>query len=57
MGPIIGQIKLLVLKQLEVANILSFNNGEFAMIGLMIDDKPLRAYSIASANYEDELEF
>ena len=35
-----------------------FNNGEFAMIGLMIDDKPLlRAYSIASANYEDELEF
>ena len=35
-----------------------FNNGEFAMIGLMVDDKPLlRAYSIASANYEDELEF
>ena len=33
-----------------------FNNGEFAMIGLMVDDKPLlRAYSIASANYEDEL--
>ena len=35
-----------------------FRNGEFAMIGLMIDDKPLlRAYSVASANYEDELEF
>ena len=28
------------------------------MIGLMIDDKPLlRAYSIASTNFEDELEF
>ena len=28
------------------------------MIGLMVEDKPLvRAYSIASANYEDELEF
>ena len=35
-----------------------FNNGEFAMIGLMVDDKPLlRAYSIASTNFEDELEF
>jgi ferredoxin/flavodoxin---NADP+ reductase len=35
-----------------------FRNGEFAMIGLIVDDKPLiRAYSIASANYEDELEF
>ena len=35
-----------------------FLNGEFAMIGLMVDEKPLlRAYSIASANYEDELEF
>lgn len=35
-----------------------FRNGEFAMIGLLVDDKPLiRAYSIASANYEDELEF
>jgi len=35
-----------------------FVNGEFAMIGLMVDDKPLlRAYSIASANYEDHLEF
>jgi ferredoxin--NADP+ reductase len=35
-----------------------FRNGEFAMIGLMVEDKPLlRAYSVASANYEDELEF
>ncbi|MGX5915193.1 ferredoxin--NADP reductase [Aliidiomarina sp. Khilg15.8] len=36
----------------------TFENGQFVMIGLTIDDKPLlRAYSIASANYEDELEF
>ena len=29
-----------------------FKNGEFAMIGLEIDEKPLlRAYSIASANH------
>jgi len=35
-----------------------FRNGEFAMIGLMADNKPLlRAYSVASANYEDHLEF
>jgi len=35
-----------------------FKNGEFAMIGLMTDRRPLlRAYSIASANYADELEF
>ena len=35
-----------------------FKNGEFAMIGLEIDEKPLlRAYSIASANHEDHLEF
>ena len=35
-----------------------FKNGEFAMIGLKIDEKPLlRAYSIASANHEDHLEF
>ena len=34
-----------------------FKNGEFAMIGLIVDDKPLlRAYSIASANYEDHIE-
>ena len=37
---------------------LRFNNGHFTMIGLRINDKPLlRAYSIASANYEDHLEF
>lgn len=37
---------------------LRFRNGEFAMIGLEVDGKPLmRAYSIASTNYEDELEF
>lgn len=37
---------------------LRFVNGQFAMIGLMVDGKPLvRAYSMASANYEDHLEF
>ena len=35
-----------------------FESGQFVMIGLEIDGRPLlRAYSIASANYEDELEF
>ncbi|TDR93934.1 ferredoxin--NADP reductase [Enterovirga rhinocerotis] len=35
-----------------------FRNGEFVMIGLEVNAKPLlRAYSIASANYEDRLEF
>src|SRR5438105_15616317 len=35
-----------------------FRNGEFTMIGLKLDQKPLlRAYSVASANYEDRLEF
>ncbi len=35
-----------------------FENGQFVMIGLMVDGKPLlRAYSIVSANYEDHLEF
>lgn len=35
-----------------------FKNGHFVMIGLESEGKPLlRAYSIASANYEDELEF
>ena len=35
-----------------------FKNGYFTMIGLEVDDKPLlRAYSIVSANYEEELEF
>lgn len=35
-----------------------FKNGHFTMIGLEDEDKPImRAYSIASANYEDSLEF
>ena len=35
-----------------------FKNGHFVMLGLHQEGKPLlRAYSIASANYEDELEF
>lgn len=37
---------------------LRFLNGQFAMIGLQVEGKPLvRAYSMASANYEDHLEF
>ena len=37
---------------------LRFQNGHFVMMGLMIEGKPLmRAYSIASANHEDFLEF
>jgi ferredoxin--NADP+ reductase len=37
---------------------LRFENGHFVMIGLHVDDRPLmRAYSIASANYDDYLEF
>ncbi len=37
---------------------LRFSNGHFTMIGLRLDGKPLlRAYSIASANYEEHLEF
>lgn len=37
---------------------LRFKNGQFVMIGLEVNGKPLmRAYSIASANYEDHLEF
>lgn len=35
-----------------------FENGQFVMIGLMVDGKPLmRAYSIASPNWEEQLEF
>jgi ferredoxin--NADP+ reductase len=35
-----------------------FENGHFVMVGLLVNDKPLmRAYSIASANHEDFLEF
>ncbi|GGX34305.1 ferredoxin--NADP(+) reductase [Pigmentiphaga litoralis] len=37
---------------------LRFHNGHFVMIGLEVNGKPLmRAYSIASANYEEHLEF
>ncbi|MCB6185220.1 ferredoxin--NADP reductase [Leeia sp. TBRC 13508] len=37
---------------------LRFENGHFVMIGLEVEGKPLmRAYSIASPNYEEELEF
>lgn len=37
---------------------LRFSNGHFTMIGMKVNDKPLlRAYSIASANYEEHLEF
>ena len=37
---------------------LRFENGHFVMVGLEVDGRPLmRAYSIASANYEEELEF
>lgn len=35
-----------------------FRSGEFVMIGLLVDGKPLvRAYSIASPNWDDNLEF
>jgi len=35
-----------------------FRNGHFTMIGLQQSERPLlRAYSMASANYEEELEF
>lgn len=35
-----------------------FRSGEFAMIGLMVGDKPVyRAYSIASPSWDEELEF
>jgi ferredoxin--NADP+ reductase len=35
-----------------------FENGQFAMVGLLVDGRPLlRAYSMVSPNYEDHLEF
>jgi ferredoxin--NADP+ reductase len=35
-----------------------FLNGQFAMIGLEVDGRPLlRAYSMASANHEEDLQF
>jgi ferredoxin--NADP+ reductase len=37
---------------------LRFLSGQFVMLGLIINGKPLlRAYSVASAHYDDELEF
>ena len=37
---------------------LRFENGQFVMVGLEVDERPLlRAYSIASANHEEHLEF
>ncbi|TLY85312.1 MAG: ferredoxin--NADP reductase [Gammaproteobacteria bacterium] len=37
---------------------LRFENGQFVMVGLAVDSRPvLRAYSIASANHEEHLEF
>lgn len=37
---------------------LRFINGQFVMIGLEVNGKPLiRAYSVASANWEEHLEF
>jgi len=37
---------------------LQFENGQCLMLGMVIADRPvLRAYSIASANYEDHLHF
>lgn len=37
---------------------LRFHNGHFVMLGLEVDGRPLlRAYSIASPNYEQHLEF
>lgn len=40
------------------ATSLRFESGHFVMVGLMVNGKPLmRAYSIASAHYEEHLEF
>ncbi|HET9955273.1 MAG TPA: ferredoxin--NADP reductase [Polyangiaceae bacterium] len=37
---------------------LRFKNGHFLMLGLEVEGRPLlRAYSLASANYEEHLEF
>ncbi|MFA5120585.1 ferredoxin--NADP reductase [Zavarzinia sp.] len=37
---------------------LRFINGQFTMIGIEVDGRPLlRAYSVVSANYEEHLEF
>jgi len=37
---------------------LRFENGHFVMVGMEVEGRPLlRAYSIVSANYQEELEF
>ena len=37
---------------------LRFSSGQFVMVGLMVDGKPLvRAYSVASPSWHEELEF
>ena len=37
---------------------LRFESGHFVMVGIVVDGRPLmRAYSIASAHYEEHLEF
>ena len=37
---------------------LRFENGQFVMIGIEVEGRPLtRAYSMASPNYEEHLEF
>src|SRR5664279_5540078 len=37
---------------------LRFESGHFVMVGLMVHGKPLlRAYSVASAHYDEQLEF
>src|SRR5258707_15242614 len=37
---------------------LRFDNGQFLMVGVAVNSRPmLRAYSIASANHEDVLQF
>jgi ferredoxin/flavodoxin---NADP+ reductase len=37
---------------------LRFENGQFVMVGIEVDQRPLlRAYSIASANHEEHLKF
>ncbi len=37
---------------------LRFESGQFVMIGLEVEGRPLtRAYSVVSANYDDYLEF
>lgn len=37
---------------------LRFEGGQFVMLGLMVDGKPLlRAYSVASASWDEDLEF